>query len=406
MNAQNNLKKPNFSKGVMGYTPSEVDRYIDHINERYNTVSREAAELKRKIINLQLRLNEAEDRLAEAEKKSTTKKCFDHEALSQIFDMLDRENSRHAQFLDLLKDKLCDMLDDEIKESDDGEWEDALDEFIDAPDLSAPAETVVSTAEDHEESETEAEEKLISETPVFMPIDEYDIPAITTVSDIFCEDGEDSEYSEDGDATAEETDESEDATEDVEAVEAIEAVEETAHEAVDTEEQTQFVPIFGTYDDDGSAKTMEIPKITRTDLDLPEMENIPTAVPIVEYDNDIDSEGRAIWAELNEIFANVNPSAENKYHEDIAPSEAERLFDDMRLAIDTKEDVKDNSEDGEDESSKTPAENLAELDFYQDDVHQDGESFDPMTLAKQVTTQRNKVTYEDFFKSMTDGNKK
>ena len=36
MSVQNMLKKPAFGKNVMGYSISEVDKYITYVTERYN----------------------------------------------------------------------------------------------------------------------------------------------------------------------------------------------------------------------------------------------------------------------------------------------------------------------------------------------------------------------------------
>lgn len=341
MSAQNNLKKPTFSKGVMGYTPAEVDRYIDHVNERYNTVSREAAELKRKVINLQLRLDEAEGRLAEAEKQSVTDKIFDKSSVSQLFDMLERENSRHAQFIDLLKDKLCDMMADEPEESDDDDWQDALGTFIDAPDWSAER----------------------AEEPAF-------------------------------------------------AEEAAPAAEPAEPEAV------PYVAVFGSYDTVDAAPAAP----AEASVEAPATE--PAEAPATESAPDDDGEPELLsyftepreaqddapaWSGIDEIFSlsdeDFAEAAEPVLDDDdvIFPAEAadeEPAPADEPAApeADTSPDAESVSE--EEKSSKTPAESLAELDFYQDDVHQDGESFDPMTLAAQSASKKRKLSYEDFFSTL------
>ena len=64
-----------------------------------------------------------------------------------------------------------------------------------------------------------------------------------------------------------------------------------------------------------------------------------------------------------------------------------------------EDDYEETEEAASDEKKeKTPAEIAAELDFYTDSVYRDGESFDPMTLAHNVTSNR-KPKYDDYFNS-------
>ena len=85
MSVQNILKKPAFTKAVMGYNVSEVDKYIDHVTERYNSVCAESAELKRRVLRLQLKLDEANAKLVDAEDKLEEPKPLDRSALYKVF---------------------------------------------------------------------------------------------------------------------------------------------------------------------------------------------------------------------------------------------------------------------------------------------------------------------------------
>ena len=60
MSAQNNFKKPVFTKSVMGYTPREVDQYIEYMNEQYAAATRDIAELRRRLTRYQLGLDPVE----------------------------------------------------------------------------------------------------------------------------------------------------------------------------------------------------------------------------------------------------------------------------------------------------------------------------------------------------------
>ncbi len=70
MSAHNSLKKPTFSKAMRGYSIEEVDSYVAYVNERYTSVCRESAELKRKLTRLLLGMDKPE--VKEEEKKRVT----------------------------------------------------------------------------------------------------------------------------------------------------------------------------------------------------------------------------------------------------------------------------------------------------------------------------------------------
>ena len=167
MSAQNNFKKPVFTKSVMGYTPREVDQYIEYMNEQYAAATRDIAELRRRLTRYQLGLDPVEKQPA-AEDASG----FTDAALDKLRHMISAERSRHEEALDALlsfietykdgrevREKVVmDMSDDgfvplddesdtESEESDlpvlseeDAEWEQALESFIADADEDEPSE--------------------------------------------------------------------------------------------------------------------------------------------------------------------------------------------------------------------------------------------------------------------------
>ncbi len=130
MSIQNNMIRPTFSKSVMGYTTGEVDKYVDHVSERYGSVCRENTELKRRVLSLTARLNEAEEKISELEKISVTKKVLDKSALSKVFDSLNEEKKRYVCFIDSLMEKLNSITADFAEDLPDDSWQTLLDEFL------------------------------------------------------------------------------------------------------------------------------------------------------------------------------------------------------------------------------------------------------------------------------------
>jgi len=98
MSVQNNLKKPEFTKTMLGYNPHEVDRYIEYMTERYNAVSRDVSELKRRLTRLQLGLDKTE----ESENDEKVLHGFSDGAVDHLRHMISAERSRHAESLDAL----------------------------------------------------------------------------------------------------------------------------------------------------------------------------------------------------------------------------------------------------------------------------------------------------------------
>ena len=326
MSVLNNLKKPTFSKAVMGYTPAEVDRYIEYINERYSTVSREATELKRRIIALQLRLDETTAELEEIKKEITVKKVLDRDAVSALFALLEREKTRHDDFLDVMKDKLSDMFADSVETDDDGdgEWEEVLEDFIELP--------------------SRGEHSAGTSIAGGMPDGTDASPAIDDIDDVF--------YQAVKNAVSGDTADGSDGV----AEEAEEAAEDTA---------VKYPPYRAVFTfDDVSA-------------DRPPVADNAEAV----------SCGCADTAEKDDM--ELSKIYDGDAAEEIAPESAESTAEDEKEA-----------------DTRSPAEIAAELDFYQDGEHADGESFDPMTLAHRATAQRSRPSLEDFLRSRDGGKKK
>lgn len=98
MSAQNNLKKPAFTKTMLGYTPKEVDQYIDYVIERYAAVSRDVLELKRRVARLQLGL----DPIDSAPKEPAAKPGLSDDAMERLRAMIESEKRRHEEAMSAL----------------------------------------------------------------------------------------------------------------------------------------------------------------------------------------------------------------------------------------------------------------------------------------------------------------
>lgn len=106
MSVQNNLKKPEFTKTMLGYTPKEVDQYIDHILERYAAVSRDVTELKRRVTRLQLGL-EPINVPSDAPEATSSEPAPVYSGLSdsvmdKLRHMIESERRRHEEAMDAL----------------------------------------------------------------------------------------------------------------------------------------------------------------------------------------------------------------------------------------------------------------------------------------------------------------
>ena len=69
MGSENRNNLPSFSKAVRGYDTEEVDAYVAYANERYQALSRENADLKRKLTKFMLGLDRRE---SESEKPAVS----------------------------------------------------------------------------------------------------------------------------------------------------------------------------------------------------------------------------------------------------------------------------------------------------------------------------------------------
>ena len=103
MSVQNNLKKPEFTKTMLGYNPKEVDQYIDHILERYAAVSRDVTDLKRRVTRLQLGMESekcvVEDRTAD---ESAVYTGLSDSVMDKLRHMIESERRRHEEAMDAL----------------------------------------------------------------------------------------------------------------------------------------------------------------------------------------------------------------------------------------------------------------------------------------------------------------
>lgn len=276
MSVHNSLMKPSFTKSVMGYNTGEVDKYVEHVTERYNSVCKENAELKRRLLSESVRIREAEERISELERAVKVSVALDKSSLVKIFDMLNAEKDRFAYFVESLKESLNAICDESVDNliADDS-WEDTLGGYIEE----------VSDAD---------------------------------VSD----------------------DSAPDITDDV-----------------------------GFYEIDEGAETYD----TETD-DILSIFNDSTA----------DAE------DITDIEADDSASDDITVVETTDADTAEAEDDSVS---DTADDKNDDETD-----SRTPAQIAADLDFYTDGDHADGESFDPMTLAAQITSKNSRPKPQDFIK--------
>ena len=292
MSIQNNTIRPTFSKSVMGYTPGEVDKYVDHVSERYASVCRENTELKRRVLSLTARLSEAEEKIAELEKIAVTQKILDKSALSKIFDSLNEEKRRYVCFIDSLMEKLNSITADLYDDTPDDSWQTILDGFLE------------------------------------------EVPPLT-----------------EGPAEAE----------NMPSVDLLTVIEPTEDISEDTEEITATV------------------------------ENSADAMPAPDAASGAESPESIIGSDTSPKM--TSPETEKALPEENTESNTESSTSDADEVLEapTAPPVK-----------KTPAELAAELDFYSDDTYEDGQSFDPMTIAAEFTSKKSKPTFADLMRPMID----
>ena len=176
MSVQNSLKRPTFTKSVMGYAQGEVEKYIDHVTERYNSVCRENAELKRRVMALGVRLDEATDRINELERECSQTPVvteggrYDALGLEGLIISLENEKRRSEAVITEIQDKLRLLASESAPSVDETSacdtWE-ALGKFI----LEASADL------------PEAEEKTVSEVRT-VEISDSPLPEIVLDRDV------------------------------------------------------------------------------------------------------------------------------------------------------------------------------------------------------------------------------
>ncbi len=165
MSVLNKLKKPEFSRGVMGYSPIEVDRYIAHVIARYNDVCRENAMLKEKlsivedINSLKAKLDACQAKLEEA---STP--LVDTDVLRElILTEAERQAAFTASLLAVINGA---PTEDILALAEEGSLEEA--EIVEEEEVDEAEEAVAEEAE--EAAEAEAEEAPVAEAePVAEP---------------------------------------------------------------------------------------------------------------------------------------------------------------------------------------------------------------------------------------------
>ncbi|MBQ6788870.1 MAG: DivIVA domain-containing protein [Clostridia bacterium] len=304
MSVQNSLMKPAFTKSVMGYNTGEVDKYVEHVSERYNSVCKENAELKRRLLAEGVRMREAEEKIAELESTAVQGVALDKSELVKIFDALNAEKERFAYFVESLKESLNDICaeSEEALTADDS-WEEVLDGYVE---------------EVHNEDDTSS--------------------AVSDGNEGFYEICDD-----DADSVGEITP-------------ACEEVCETVAE-----------------DDAYGAETDDVLSIFNT-ATAEDKADISFVVP------DLDGD----------VFADGDPA------EDDTPSDEDVITEEDADMDADEETAGDENEHDE----RTPAQIAADLDFYTDGDHADGESFDPMTLAAQITSRNSRPKISDFMKTV------
>ncbi len=301
MSVQNSLIKPAFTKSVMGYNTGEVDKYVEHVSERYNSVCRENAELKHRLLAEGVRLREAEEKIDELEKSIVTDVALDKSKLIKIFDILNAEKNRFSYFVESLKENLneiCANGDEPL--TADNSWEDTLEEYVEE----------IGCITDDDKSGNLSPTCENSNEGFYVITDD----GTNGYSDVQCDQ---CEYD------------------------------------VETD---NVLSIFDGSDDENN-NSFVIPDLGG---------NV--------FTDDIPTEGPADKSTEEE-----NETADKQ---EVPPSEDDNA--DNESPVDTR----------------TPAQIAADLDFYTDGDHADGESFDPMTLAAQITSRNSRPKFEDFIKTI------
>jgi len=375
MSVQNNLKKPAFTKTVMGYNVSEVDKYIEHITERYNSVCAENSELKRRVLRLQLKLDETSDKLGDAETAVVDPKPLNRSVLYEVFDVLDAELRRTEAFYEDLKSKLNAISEVKNDESDDSAWEGPLSAFI---------SSIVTEENEDDAEDTEDSEEIPYHDGENVPADDKSTadkaPSQSIFADfesfVMCEDDE-----LEAPATANDAEIYDEPSDDLSADDEFPANDEA-------DEETVIMNSDADDDEDRSDASYE--------------EETEMLLKLLQGTFNVASEEeRSFEHDLGAEFAGGEYTEDAELDDDplVSAGIGSEAAEEHEPDVDSGDASEDASED--EAREKTPAEIAAELDFYTDSVHRDGESFDPMMLARLATDRKPK--YEDFFN--TDHNK-
>lgn len=366
--AQN--KRPVFTKAMLGYTPREVDLYIDRMNERYLAALADNSKLRRRVESLQAELERAR-----ADVRAAELSCD----VEHLLELIKDEASRHSE---------------------------ALGDIISALSAQSDAVSCASRGASHELPCTAAE---IDEADGFVPLED-DVPENAQAtscqpasSDIDSEPGEDVTL----DLEVEPYGETEDA------VEIAETGFDSEKSSIEPTDLSADAPVGGNLFDGDDAFEPFAEEYGPHELDDASIFAAPDEIFI-------DADRVSVGFDSAEDFNNIKGS-DTALGEDVF-IDADRLGGDASATVDdtTAAEAAENAESTENSEAMENAEDLetaeddatadgvsaaqrtASLDFYTDTVVRDGESFDPMTLAHRRTLTR-RPTLEDFMRPLGDG---
>ncbi len=373
--AQN--KRPVFTKAMLGYTPREVDLYIDRMNERYLAALADNSKLRRRVESLQAELERAR-----ADVRAAEVSCD----VGHLVELIKNEASRHSE---------------------------ALGDIISALSAQSDAVSGASCGASHELPCTAAE---IDEADGFVPLED-DVPENTQAT---------SGQTVPSDIDSEPDNESEDVirylevepygeTED--AVEIAEADFDSEKSSLEPTDLSEDAPVGGNLFDADDAFEPFAEEYGPHELDDASIFAAPDEIFI---DADRVSEGFDSAEDFNNIKGSATALGEDVF------IDADRLGGNASATVGdaTSAEAAENAESTENSEAMENAEGLetaeddanadgeadmasaaqrtASLDFYTDTVVRDGESFDPMTLAHRRTLTR-RPTLEDFMRPLGDG---
>lgn len=383
--AQNSLNQPAFTRSLRGYSVEEVDAYVDYASGRYSSLRQENTELKKKITALRTELEnykKSDDGETRTKENSALeeKLIIDNanktaeNIIKEAVDTASGIKNSNASFIkeQFRLSKEANSTIENLKKSLDNEFKktiDALNELIKS------SKTRLAEIEEKNESmDADAEADDGKTATLFFSTEEKqgsrDISQTENKTN-FSETKAVSEINLTG--------------KDVRLIEAIEETDDTIDVELNGEsiKETEFIlsdvhesEKICAEDGKGAHENIIDNKKDKID-DL-------CKDPFVSHDIDdltwIDAEYIADSLKIN--------SSKNS-----SPEKKEILGDEKKIEVvdtnDSKNDLEANveiikeSEEKDSETQKTPAEIAAELDFYSDEKHRDGESFDPVDFMSQ-----------------------